>query len=75
MVYLTTDDKKLNEDIAKYCIEKGILVNSADNYKNSSFMNMGYFKTFFEDVKVLVGISSFGKHPKKTKVLRDKRFI
>lgn len=45
IVYLATDDKTLNEKISSFCMKNHILVNSLDNHRQSSFINMGFFKT------------------------------
>lgn len=71
IVFAATDNIELNAKISKYCISEKILVNSVDNHKNSSFINMGFFETEIEDSKTIVAVSSMGKNPKKTKKLKN----
>ena len=71
IVFAATDNRELNQEIAKYCQENNILVNSVDNHKNSSFINMGFFQTEIEDNKSIVAVSSMGKNPKLSKKIKN----
>ncbi len=71
IVFAATNNKKLNEEIAKYCQERSILVNSVDNHENSSFINMSFFETEIEDNQSIVAVSSMGKNPKQSKKIKN----
>ena len=70
LVLACTDDKELNEKIAKLCHEQGIYVNTASSKEESSF----YFPGMYFEDELLFAISSDGKDYHKTAaVLRQKR--
>lgn len=72
LLYLATDDIKLNKEIASYCISNNILVNSVDNHKQSSFINTAFFEEKFDGEDIVISVSSKGKSPKNTKNLKNK---
>lgn len=73
MVFIATDNKILNKEISDYCIKNRILVNSVDNHKNSSFINMGFFEFKDKNNKddIVVGVSCNGKNPSLVKIIKN----
>lgn len=71
IVFAATDNIEVNRSIAEYCNNEKIPVNSVDNHRNSSFINMGFFETEIEDNKTIVAVSSMGKSPKNTKKVKE----
>ncbi|MEG0250447.1 MAG: NAD(P)-dependent oxidoreductase [Peptostreptococcus sp.] len=71
MVYLATDNTNLNKEIAHYCINHNILVNSVDNHEQSSFINTGFFEEKIDGEDIIISISSMGKNPKNTKKIKN----
>lgn len=72
LVYLATNDSKLNSMIADLCRSKKILVNRLDDHRGSSFINMATIKKEYRDQEVLLGVSCFGENPSLTKDLCKK---
>ena len=59
IVLACTDNKEVNEHIAKICKEKGILVSRADSAEDSTF----FFPALCESENICVGLVSNGdKH-------------
>ncbi|MGN1392797.1 MAG: bifunctional precorrin-2 dehydrogenase/sirohydrochlorin ferrochelatase [Succinivibrionaceae bacterium] len=67
IVFVATDEKKLNTNIAKICRSKGILVNVADIPSLCDF----YFPSVVTRGELVVGITSSGKSPALSKCLRE----
>lgn len=68
MVIIASDDKPLNEEIARLCQERGILKNVATAPQLCDF----YFPGMIIKEDYVIGISSRGKSPKKSRKLREK---
>ena len=68
LVIAATDNKKLNEEIAEFCIKNNILVN---NVTSKDKMN-ARFGAILENEEYQILVSSHGKNCKDSKSLRDK---
>lgn len=66
MIFVTTDNKKINREIIKKGKEKKILVYSSDNPKLSDF---SFLSTTNIDKIINIAISTSGKSPLMTKIL------
>lgn len=68
MVIAATDNGEVNTQIWTMCRERGILVNVADDHIKCDF----YFPSVVMNDEIVVGISSGGKDPAKTKAVRQR---
>ena len=67
LVYVATNNSTINQKISEFCIKNRILVNSVDDHKKSSFINMGFFESKIDEDDVVVAVSCKGKNPRKVK--------
>lgn len=65
LVFLATDDSRLNDHVAQLCARRGILSNVA-TAKNGDVLMMSYF----EKDGLVVAVSSRGKNPARARVVR-----
>lgn len=66
-VVASTDNKKLNSEIAKYCKENNIYVNSVTNADDCTFTLSSYIK----QGDVVISVNTSGKSPALSKYLRE----
>ena len=66
-VVASTDNKKLNSEIAQYCRENNIYVNSVTNADDCTFTLSSYIK----QGDVVISVNTSGKSPALSKYLRE----
>lgn len=67
LVVAATDQAVINQEVARLCRERGIMVNVADNRERSSFLFPGCIKRS----SVVIGITTSGESPALTKRIRQ----
>jgi len=68
LVYACTDNKEVNEQIRKDCLEKKILVNLVDNPTKCQFVSPAIYR----DKNISVAVTSNGENVYKSIEVRDK---
>lgn len=68
IVLVATNNKELNQQIGRFCQEKGILVNVASDKELCSF----YFPGIVQKEDVVIGITASGKDHRKAREIREK---
>lgn len=66
-VVSTTNNKEVNTQVSEICKKENILVNIADSIEECSFI----FPAIAKDEDVIIGVSTSGKSPLMSRVIRD----
>lgn len=67
LVVSAVDDREINSLVYRFCVKKNIFVNIADDIDKCTFI----FPAIIKEKDIVVGVSTSGKSPILSKILRD----